>query len=146
MGSISCHITPLVITSLGGGHTHTLHGQDKFLWPACAWFKNLYCYQHSCHYGSKYKLSSMMTFNSKVNNEPQSIHCWISLSSTWFPLYNHHSTIALVDGLKLPVKIQILTLIVMIISTTPTQHWLLMDLPHLLLNIPINLCSFIKVS
>ena len=23
MGSISCHITPIVINSLGGGHTHT---------------------------------------------------------------------------------------------------------------------------
>ena len=31
MGSISRHITPLVITSLGGGHTHThtLRGQDQ---------------------------------------------------------------------------------------------------------------------
>ena len=33
MGSISHHMTPLVINSLGGGHTdtHTRHGQDQFL-------------------------------------------------------------------------------------------------------------------
>ena len=36
MGSISCHITPLVINSLGGGDTHThthmhtdVHGQSN---------------------------------------------------------------------------------------------------------------------
>ena len=29
MGSISCHITPLVINSLGGGHTHILTFADK---------------------------------------------------------------------------------------------------------------------
>ena len=47
MGSISRYITPLVITSLRGGHTdtqtyiHTLRGQDQFLEtrraPACGW-------------------------------------------------------------------------------------------------------------
>ena len=55
MGSISHHITPLVINSLGGGHTHThTHAQAyrhsrteailrnqvlTGLWPARAWFK-----------------------------------------------------------------------------------------------------------
>jgi len=29
-GYISYHITPLVINSLRGGHTHTLHGQKQF--------------------------------------------------------------------------------------------------------------------
>ena len=52
MGSISHHITPLVIDSLGGGHTHKqtyrssrteaiLRNQARAgLRPACAWFKN----------------------------------------------------------------------------------------------------------
>ena len=54
MGSISHHITPLVINSLGGGHTHThththayirtetiLRNQARAgLRPARAWFKN----------------------------------------------------------------------------------------------------------
>ena len=70
------------------------------------------------------KLSPMVTFNSKVNNELWSIHYWISLSSTWFLLNNYHSRIALVNGLKLPVKRQILILIEMIISSTPTKLWL----------------------
>ena len=41
MGSILHHITPLVINSLGGGHTDTRRGQDRFLEtrhaPACGW-------------------------------------------------------------------------------------------------------------
>ena len=64
MGSISHHITPLVINDLGGGHTHThthahthTHTQAHIqtfvdrsnskkpgahdLWPACVWFNNL---------------------------------------------------------------------------------------------------------
>ena len=52
IGSISCHITPIVINSLGGGHTHThiltiytgsiLRNQVcAGLRPACAWFKNV---------------------------------------------------------------------------------------------------------
>ena len=51
MESISCHITPLVINSLGGGHRHThkdirtetiLRNQASVaLWPAHAWFKNI---------------------------------------------------------------------------------------------------------
>ena len=53
MGSISCHIMPIVINSLGGGHTHTqthiltictgsiLRNQVRAnLWPAHVWFKN----------------------------------------------------------------------------------------------------------
>ena len=63
MKFISCHITPLVINSLGGTHTHThththtythththilmirtgliLRNQARAgLWPALAWFKN----------------------------------------------------------------------------------------------------------
>ena len=53
MGSVSRHITPLVINSLGGGHTRkhthiltirtgsTLRNQARpGLWPARAWFKN----------------------------------------------------------------------------------------------------------
>ena len=64
MGSISHHITPLVINSLGGRHTHTQTHTRKHthanthtrilsrteailknqahagLWPACTWFKN----------------------------------------------------------------------------------------------------------
>ena len=51
MGSISHHITPLVINSLGGGHTHAyirtetiLRNQARAgLRPARAWFKNV-CY------------------------------------------------------------------------------------------------------
>ena len=50
MGSILCHITPLVINSLRGEHTHTyiltirtgsiLRNQEHTgLWPACARFK-----------------------------------------------------------------------------------------------------------
>jgi len=44
------HITPLVINSLGGGHTHTQTSRTKVisrnqaragLWPARAWFKKL---------------------------------------------------------------------------------------------------------
>ena len=41
MGSISCYIAPLVITSRRGGHTdtdthiHTLRGQDQFLETMC---------------------------------------------------------------------------------------------------------------
>ena len=52
MGSISHHITPLVINSLGGGHKHThillqteaiLRNQALAgLWPSRAWFKNAY--------------------------------------------------------------------------------------------------------
>ena len=50
MGSISRHIMPLVINSLGGGHTHINTHTDirtetilrnqahAGLWPACAWF------------------------------------------------------------------------------------------------------------
>ena len=55
MGSISCHITPLVINSLGGGHTHkhtNTHTDIRTgtisknqaragLWPAHAWFNDL---------------------------------------------------------------------------------------------------------
>ena len=50
MGSISHHITPLVINSLRGGHTHILKFTDKAilrnqahagLWPAHAWFNYL---------------------------------------------------------------------------------------------------------
>ena len=42
---ISHNITPLVINSLGGGHTHThthTHRNQARtgLWPARAWFKN----------------------------------------------------------------------------------------------------------
>ena len=61
MESISCHITPLVINSLGGmhartracAHTHTLmictgsilrNQAHPDLRPACAWFKNLKWY------------------------------------------------------------------------------------------------------
>ena len=52
MGSISHHITPLVINSLGGGHTHTqAYRRSRTeailrnlvragLRPACAWFNN----------------------------------------------------------------------------------------------------------
>ena len=53
MRSISHHITPLVINSLGGGHTHTCVSIPTFvdkailrnqaragLWPARVWFKN----------------------------------------------------------------------------------------------------------
>ena len=54
MGSISHHITPLVINSFGGGHTHTNTHTDirtetilrnqahTGLWPVHAWFKNYY--------------------------------------------------------------------------------------------------------
>ena len=50
MGSISHHITPLVINSLGGGHTHThayirtetiLINQARRPAPVRTWFKNL---------------------------------------------------------------------------------------------------------
>ena len=59
MESISWHITPLVINSLGGGDTHThthtqththththKHPQRKAA-SACAWFKNYFDYMHS---------------------------------------------------------------------------------------------------
>ena len=46
--SYGVHITPLAINSLGGGHTNTHHGPDKFLETRHAlasgmehvWFKN----------------------------------------------------------------------------------------------------------
>ena len=41
MGSISHHITPLVIDSLGGGHTHTeVRGRKQFYETRRAWFNN----------------------------------------------------------------------------------------------------------
>ena len=42
MGSISHHITPLVINCLGGGHTHTHKFTDKAILrkQAHAWFNN----------------------------------------------------------------------------------------------------------
>ena len=69
MRSISCHITPLVINSLGHGHTHTqtriptirtgsiLRNQAHAgLWPACAWLKT----------EKKNLLNSMALFASSV--------------------------------------------------------------------------------
>jgi len=57
---ISHHITPLVINSLGGGHTHTciLTSRTKAisrnqlhasLWPAHAWFNKIICTQMVMH-------------------------------------------------------------------------------------------------
>ena len=47
MGFISCHITPLVIYSLGGGHTHmhTTHRQTHILTnqkPGMGWLKEVH--------------------------------------------------------------------------------------------------------
>ena len=44
MGSISHHIMPLVINSLGGGHTHThayIRTETILRNQACTWFKNV---------------------------------------------------------------------------------------------------------
>ena len=56
IGSISCHIIPLVIHSVGGGHTHThtikhtyiqtfadrSNSKKPGVWrPSCTWFKNV---------------------------------------------------------------------------------------------------------
>ena len=47
MGSISCHIMPLVISSLGGRHAHThtdVCTETTLRNQACAWFINYQCF------------------------------------------------------------------------------------------------------
>ena len=75
MGSISRHITLLVINNLGGGHTHThihththkhtyRHPRNQVsagLWPARAWFKNTL---HGNHLGWERLVSLANTCNS----------------------------------------------------------------------------------
>ena len=73
MGSISCHIMPLVINSLRGRHTYTnthtdvctetiLRNQGHAgLWPACTWFKNTNTYKALV----RILLSGVITFISK---------------------------------------------------------------------------------
>ena len=98
MGSISCHITPLVINSLGGGHTHTnthtdvrtetiLRNQASAgLWPVRFWFKNTL---HGNHLGWERLVSLANTYNSIRQCSPhQLLHFIISCNNTHSSLAN----------------------------------------------------------
>ena len=89
MGSISHHITPLVINSLRGGHTHMqahtrilsqteaiLRNQAHAgLWPACTWFKNhnystgkVVCIYYIYPYKSRVHISTCAQINTAVQH------------------------------------------------------------------------------
>ena len=97
MGSISRHIMPLVINSLGDGHTHThanTHTDVRTetiskiqvragLWPAHAWFKNSSLYS-ACNHSEKNS-----SLYSACNHSEKNISCHRGMSASEHGVINY---------------------------------------------------------
>ena len=85
MGSKSHHITPLVINSLGGGHTHThayIRTETILRNQARAWFKNIANPKIQYNYSNNNCIPELFTANS----------CWngvniLLATSAWYISY-----------------------------------------------------------